>query len=54
MKNVRILADKETGKSKGYAFVEFYDANAALSAIRSLDGAEVNGRKIKVSFPSQR
>lgn len=54
VKNVRILVDKETGKSRGYAFVEYYDANAALSAIKNLDGAEVNGRKIKVSFPSQR
>lgn len=54
VKSVRILVDKETGKPKGFAFVEYYDINSALSAIKHLDQTDLNGRKIKVGFPSQR
>lgn len=54
MKHVRILNDKDSGKSKGFAFVEYFDSNTALAAIKHLDQAELNGRKIKVGFPNQR
>jgi hypothetical protein len=53
VKHVRILNDKDSGKSKGFAFVEFFDSNTALAAIKHLDQAELNGRKIKVGFPNQ-
>lgn len=52
MKSVRVVTDKETGKSKGFAFVEYYDANSALAAIKHLNGHELNSRKIVVGFPS--
>lgn len=52
VKSVRVVTDKETGKSKGFAFVEFYDANSALAAIKHLNGYELNSRKIVVGFPS--
>lgn len=54
VKGIRILQDKDTGKPKGFAFVEYFDTNSALSAIKHLDQTELNGRKIKVGFPSQR
>lgn len=47
---VRIVIDKDTQKSKGFAFVEFLDAGTALSAIRNLDGHELNNRKLRVSY----
>jgi len=47
---VRIVIDKDTQKSKGFAFVEFLDAGTALSAIRNLDGQELNNRKLRVSY----
>ena len=48
--NIRICTDKETGRPKGYAFIEYADAATALSAIRNLDGADFNGRKLRVSY----
>lgn len=53
VKSVRVLSDKDTGKPKGFAFVEYYDSNTALAAIKHLDGRELNARKIKVGFPAQ-
>lgn len=45
VKNVRMVQDKETGRSKGFAFVEYEDAATALSAIRNIDGFDLLGRK---------
>ena len=53
MKSIRILTDKDTGKPKGFAFVEYFDTNTALSAITHLDQTEMNNRKIKVGYPAQ-
>lgn len=50
VKAVRIAKDNETGKSRGYCFVEFEDSATALSAIRNLNDREVNGRPLRVNF----
>jgi cleavage stimulation factor subunit 2 len=50
VKSFRLMFDKETGKPKGYGFCEYYDSETALSAIRNLNRAEVNGRELKVDF----
>ena len=50
IKNIRILQDKDTGRPKGFAFIEYLDANTALAAIRKLDQTELNGRKLRVSY----
>lgn len=42
--------DQDTGRPKGFAFVEFHDASSALAAIRHLDGHEVNSRRLRVSY----
>lgn len=44
--NIRMVSDFETGKPKGFAFVEYEDAATALSAIRNLNGFECNGRPV--------
>lgn len=46
MVNIRMVSDFETGKPKGFAFVEYEDAATALSAIRNLNGFECNGRPV--------
>jgi cleavage stimulation factor subunit 2 len=46
VKNVRLVIDKDSGRSKGFAFVEYEDAATALSAIRNIDGYDYVGRKV--------
>lgn len=47
---VRILVDKETGRAKGYAFVEYTNIDSVNAAIRLLAGTELHGRALKVSY----
>jgi len=47
---VRVVMDRDTNRPKGFAFVEFDDAATALSAIRNLDGQDLNGRNLRVSY----
>ncbi|WP_297334422.1 RNA-binding protein [Flavobacterium sp.] len=47
--SVKIITDRETGRSKGFGFVEMPDDNEALKAIEELNGATVQGRTIVVN-----
>jgi len=47
--SAKIIIDKFTGKSKGYGFVEMPNDSEGDTAVEELDGAEVNGRNIKVN-----
>jgi RNA recognition motif-containing protein len=51
---VSIAMDKETGKSKGFAFIEMIDENEADEAIKSLDGLTLKGRQIAVKKADDR
>lgn len=44
--SIRIVTDRDTGRPRGFAFVEYLDAATALSAIRNLDGYDLNNRKV--------
>ncbi len=49
VESAKIISDRETGRSKGFGFVEMSDDSAAQEAINDLDGAEVSGRAMRVS-----
>ncbi|MCD6228965.1 MAG: RNA-binding protein [Candidatus Omnitrophica bacterium] len=48
-KNLKIIKDKYTGKSKGFGFVEVESEEIIQQAIDSLDGKELKGRKLRIS-----
>ena len=45
----KIITDRETGRSKGFAFVEMSTAEEAKEAISSLDGSDLDGRPLRVN-----
>ncbi len=49
VEDVAIIRDRETGRSRGFAFVEMADDDQAQAAIEQLDGASLDGRPLKVN-----
>jgi cold-inducible RNA-binding protein len=47
--SAKIIMDRDTGRSKGFAFVEMSNAEMAQKAIAELDGKELGGRPLRVS-----
>ena len=47
--SAKVVTDKESGKSRGFGFVEMENDNDANSAIKALNGSELNGRKLVVA-----
>ncbi|TXT08783.1 hypothetical protein VHUM_02911 [Vanrija humicola] len=48
--NVEIKFDPVSGKSKGYAFVQYYDEATALSAVRNLQEVPINSRPVRIEL----
>lgn len=46
---VSVVTDRDTGRSRGFAFVEMADGAEADAAIAALNGSEVNGRALNVN-----
>jgi RNA recognition motif-containing protein len=54
VESVAVITDRETGRARGFAFVEMEEVSAASDAIRALDGSELAGRSIKVNEAQDR
>jgi cold-inducible RNA-binding protein len=48
LKEVHIAKDRETGKSRGFAFIKFSNLKDGQKAVKELDGSEFHGRKLSV------
>ncbi len=51
---VNIIMDRETGQPRGFGFVEMESDDAGQAAIDGLDGAELDGRRLKVNMARPR
>lgn len=49
VERVSMVTDRETGRSRGFAFVEMTDAGEAEKAIAALNGTELGGRTLKIN-----
>lgn len=49
VERVSIVVDKETGRSKGFAFVEMTDTSEADKACLALSGSDLDGRSLRVN-----
>ncbi|HEU5249847.1 MAG TPA: RNA-binding protein, partial [Thermoanaerobaculia bacterium] len=47
--SVAVITDRETGRSKGFGFVEFGNDSEARNAIQALSGQEYGGRALTVN-----
>ncbi len=46
---VQVMTDRDTGRARGFAFVEMADEQAAANAIAGLNGRELDGRALNVN-----
>ena len=52
--DVHIMTDRETGRPRGFGFVEMASAQDAEAAIAALDGTELDGRPLRVNEAQER
>lgn len=50
----KVILDRETGRSRGFGFVTFAEQEAAKNAVGEMNGADVDGRSIKVNEAEER
>lgn len=48
LQDVKLIADRETGRSRGFGFVTFADAEGANKAMAEMNGTQLDGRTINV------
>ncbi len=51
---MNVITDRETGRARGFAFVEFEEATGAAAAMQALDGTQVGGRTLRVNEANER
>ncbi len=49
-----VMLDRDTGRSRGFAFVEMANDNDAAAAIQAMNGAQLDGRALRVNEAEER
>ncbi len=49
VQSANLITDRDTGRPRGFGFVEMEDGEAAQAAIEALNGVELDGRTLKVN-----
>lgn len=52
--DAQVIMDRDTGRSRGFGFVEMKSSEEANKAISSLNGREIDGRQLKVNVAKPR
>ncbi|KAG5254310.1 nucleic acid binding [Salix suchowensis] len=50
----RVIMDRETGRSRGFGFVSFDSTESASEAVSAMDGQDLGGKTVRVSFAKDR
>jgi RNA recognition motif-containing protein len=51
---IKVITDRETGRSRGFAFVTLADEKSAANVMKTMDGAMVDGRALRVNEAEER
>lgn len=51
---VKVVTDRETGRSRGFGFISFTSTEEANSALQDMDGKELHGRRVRVNFATEK
>lgn len=54
IEDVKVVTDRDTGRSRGFGFVSFTDSESAQRAIEEMNGAELDGRTLAVNEAQER
>ena len=54
VQGVRLMLDRDTGRSRGFAFVDMATAEEAQAAIQKWNGADLDGRALRVNLAEDR
>jgi len=54
VRSVKIIQDRETGRSKGFGFVELANVDDVEMVIGKMDGYDIQGRQLRVNRANQR
>ncbi len=52
--DAKVITDRETGRSRGFGFITFTEENSASEAMEQMNGAELDGRTIRVDTANDR
>lgn len=52
--SAQVIKDRETGRSRGFGFVEMSTEEEAQNAVKNLNGSDIEGRKIVVNIARPR
>ncbi|KAM7260118.1 hypothetical protein ACFE04_015859 [Oxalis oulophora] len=54
VEDVRVITDRDSGRSRGFGFVTYTQDQSAADAVSSMDGKELDGRNIRVNYANER